>query len=376
MKNITVLGAGMVGRAIIVDLASNYNVTAADINPKSIELIPKEFGVKGLVKDLGKKENIRNLVKDADLVVNAVPGFMGFETLKTIIECKKNVIDIAFFPEDPFELNKLAIENNVTAIVDCGVAPGMCNVILGYFSGKMKVESYECFVGGLPFTRGWPYQYKAPFSPIDVIEEYTRPARIMRNGKIITKDALTEPEFIEVENIGTLEAFNTDGLRSLLYTMDVPNMLEKTMRYPGHREIMHILRETGFLNEEPIDINGTMIKPIDMTTKLLFPKWLLGQEEREFTVMQVNVVGEENGKLKKYSYKLFDIFHEKTKTSSMARTTGYACTAAVELFMNNDFSRKGICPPEFIGMEDGCLDKMLAYQKDRDIIYELHELTD
>ena len=136
--------------------------------------------------------------------------------------------------ENSLELDALAKEKNITAIVDCGVAPGMDNIILGYYNEKMKLTDFECLVGGLPKEKKWPFCYKAPFSPIDVIEEYTRPARYIENGEMITREALSDCEFVEFQGVGTLESFNSDGLRSIMFTMPhIKNMKEKTLRYPN-----------------------------------------------------------------------------------------------------------------------------------------------
>ncbi|HSD64223.1 MAG TPA: saccharopine dehydrogenase C-terminal domain-containing protein, partial [Ignavibacteriaceae bacterium] len=311
MNKITVLGAGMVGSAIAEDLSKKYEVTVCDINEERLKELKSLIPVKIKKADISDKDQLVNTIRDSDLVVGAVPGFMGFECLKAIIESGKNVVDISFFDEDPFELDRLALENNVTAIVDCGVAPGLSNIILGYHSERMKVNSFECYVGGLPFERKPPYEYKAPFSPIDVIEEYTRPARIMVNGKVVTKEALSEPELINTE-AGTLEAFNTDGLRSLLKTMKIPDMKEKTLRYPGHIQLMRALRATGFFDKEEIDIKGKTIRPVDLTSKLLFPLWKLERNEPEFTILKIRI----NGEGKEIEYSLFDKYDEATKTSS------------------------------------------------------------
>ena len=143
-------------------------------------------------------------------------------------------------------------QRGVTAVVDCGVAPGLSNMMLGYHASQGAVSSYRCLVGGLPVKRTWPWQYKAPFSPVDVLEEYTRPARLVEGGCIVTRPALSEPELVDLDPVGTLEAFNTDGLRSLLVTMrQVPDMVEKTLRYPGHIDYIRVLRESGFLGTEP-----------------------------------------------------------------------------------------------------------------------------
>ncbi|MCF7913192.1 MAG: saccharopine dehydrogenase NADP-binding domain-containing protein [Candidatus Cloacimonetes bacterium] len=371
MAKIVVLGAGMVGRAMANDLAQKYQVTVADINEDNLKLLQGKPGIVTRKADLSQKSNIQELIKDCDLVVNAVPGFMGYKTTKAVIGMGKNIVDISFFPENGLELEELAKEKGVIAVIDCGVAPGMGNVILGHHNAVMEVESYECYVGGLPFRRTLPFQYKAPFSPIDVIEEYIRPARYIRNKQLITIEALTEPEFLDFAEVGTLEAFNTDGLRSLLFTMDVPNMIEKTMRYPGHIDYMKMLRAGGFFSEVEIEVKGKMIKPIDLTAKLLIDKWKLGEAEPEYTVMRIKVCGTEQGERVCWQYDLFDRYDEKTGVSSMARTTGYSATSAVELVLNGDYKRIGISPPEFIGAVSGCLDKMLAYQKDRGVIYNV-----
>lgn len=372
MKRVIVLGAGMVGRAIAIDLAQRYDVTAVDVNEQALAPL-RDHTVQTVVADLSRTETLRRLVSDYDLAIGAVPGFLGFQTLQTVIECEKDIVDISFFPEDPFQLDALAKEKNVTAVIDCGVAPGMCNILLGYHNARMTVERYECLVGGLPVKRSWPYQYKAPFSPIDVIEEYTRPARFVENGRVITREALSDPEYIEFDEIGTLEAFNTDGLRTLLKTMKIPNMREKTLRYPGHIEYIKVLRETGFFSREPIDINGTRVSPLDVTTRLLFPKWRLDPDEPEFTVMRVTIQGLGNGQRKEYVYNLFDRFDPQTKTSSMARTTGYTCMAVATLVLEGIFTQKGIIPPEHVGVDERCFRAVLEYQKERGIHYRVTE---
>ena len=241
MKQIIILGAGMIGSAIAFDLSSQYSVTVVDIDKNKLTRLAKKFSVKTIQEDISNKVTLRRIVKSYDLVVCAVPGFMGFRTLQKIIEAGKNVVDISFFAEDPFTLDKLAKLKKVTAVVDCGVAPGLSNIILGHHNSKVKIEYFECLVGGLPFERKLPFQYKAPFSPVDVIEEYTRPARIVQNNKVVIKEALSDVEQVNIENVGTLESFNTDGLRTLITTMKIPDMKEKTLRYLGHIEYINIL---------------------------------------------------------------------------------------------------------------------------------------
>lgn len=359
-SKILILGAGRMVQAIAFDLAPDFDLTISDINQKALKKLEQKFGVKTLLLNVADKDALVKAVMPFDLVIGAVPGQYGFEMLKTVIEAGKKIVDISFAPEDAIDLNALAIKNNALAIVDIGVAPGLSNLILGHHSTNMKIESFTCMVGGLPEKRELPFEYKAPFSPIDVIEEYIRPARIMRNGKIETVMALTEPELVNIESIGELEGFVTDGLRSLLYTISVPNMMEKTLRYPGHRRLMEVFRETGFFNTETIEVNGEPIRPVDVTSKLLLPKWKLEENEKEFTAMTIAIEGQENGKHKTYNYLLIDRFDEKTGLSSMARTTGLTCASAARMVLKGLFNEVGVYPPELVGKKVACYDYIMG----------------
>lgn len=518
MKKILVLGSGMVGSAIAIDMAQRHQVMIADIHQPALSKTLDRYAIqkkqssrqhweneeqddKTMLQDeknLSRRDKsmlqhsgtlsaqlldvtdtdaLRALLLPSgrkthrettgrpqafDLVISAVPGFLGYQTLKTVIECGTDIVDISFFPENALDLDSLAIRHDVTAIVDCGVAPGMGNILLGYHDARMKVTSFECLVGGLPVARRWPFSYKAPFSPVDVIEEYTRPARYVENGCLVTRDALSDPELIDFPGIGTLEAFNTDGLRSLIHTMPhIPNMKEKTLRYPGHIEYIRVLKESGFFGTDPVRlVDGSKVRPLDLTSRLLFDQWRLGEDEEEFTVMRVIVEGLERvdaggsasgdsgpdystetgkrqasastssdgsasettasdtaphdnttsnsdtqspaapitaandsadpsapdpatlpasstsfGKLRKrVVYELLDRYCPLTRTSSMARTTGYTATAAAHLLLDRQFTRKGVHPPENIGRDESCFRFMMDYLAKRGIRY--HKKTD
>lgn len=372
MSNVIVLGAGMVGSAMAIDMAKNHNVTLTDFNQKVLDKVQQKCNnLHTELLDVTNKEQLQTTIKQHDLVICAVPGFLGFETLKAIIEAEMNVIDISFFPENSLELDTLAKEKNVTAIVDCGVAPGMDNVILGYYNEKMKLTDFECLVGGLPKVKKWPFCYKAPFSPIDVIEEYTRPARYVEHGEEVVREPLTDCDYVEFDKVGTLESFNSDGLRSIIYTMPhIPNMKEKTLRYPGHVEYVRVLKESGFFSDKSIEINGQDVSPLDFTSKILFNEWKLGDTEEELTVMRITVKGEnENGQIEEIVYNLYDEYCKDTETSSMARTTGYTATAAANLFLDGLFSEKGVFPPELVGKHETCFNYFFKYLNDRNINY-------
>lgn len=376
MKSIIVLGAGMVGSAMAIDLAKNHEVTLTDYSQDVLNTVKDRYSKMNFEQlDVTDIQLLSGRIKQFDLVICAVPGFLGFETLRHIIEAEMNVIDISFFPENSLDLDSLAKEKGVTAIVDCGVAPGMDNIILGYYNERMKLTDFECLVGGLPKVKKWPFAYKAPFSPIDVIEEYTRPARYVENGIEIVREPLTDCEYIEFDKVGTLESFNSDGLRSIIYTMPhIPNMKEKTLRYPGHVEYVRVLKESGFFGEEKIKIDGNMVRPIDFTCNILFKEWKLGAEEEELTVMRVTVKGTNpDGEVEEIIYDLHDEYDSESKTSSMARTTGYTATAAANMFLNGLFDEKGVFPPELIGHKEEVFHFMINYLKERNIHYVKRE---
>ena len=365
---IVVLGAGMVGSAIVGDLAPDAHVTVIDLDQGALDRLAARVPCRGIRADLREIPDLAPYVSDCDLVICAVPGFMGFETLEKVIRAGKDAVDISFDAEDPFLLDDLAREMGVTAVVDCGVAPGLCNIIAGYVDARLdRTERYVCYVGGLPQVRQWPYEYKAVFSPIDVLEEYTRPARYVSHGEVVVRPALSEVELIDFPGVGTLEAFNTDGLRTLARTLDAPFMKEKTLRYPGHAQLMRVFRESGFFGTEPLEVGGQRVRPIDLTSSLLFKAWKMEPGERDQTVFQVIIEGRKDGRRFRTTYDLLDRYDPETGTSSMARTTGYTCTIVARQLLHGLFTQKGISPPEVVGRTPGCFEDLMAGYAQRNI---------
>ena len=370
--NVTVLGCGLVGGPMAMDLAADRSlvVKVVDINAKALEALKNRCNVVPVHGDLSDSSRLKTIIADSDIVLSAVPGHLGFQTLRTIIEAGKNVVDIAFFAEDPFLLDDLAKQKNVTAIVDCGVMPGMGNILAAQAASQLdETEDVLILVGGLPEIREWPYEYRAVFSPIDVIEEYTRPARYVENGKLVTRPALSDVEYVHCPGVGTLEAFNSDGLRTMLKTIPAANMKEKTMRYPGHAEKIGVLRQTGFFSKEEIEIKGVRLTPLEFTARILFPMWKLKDGEGDLTVMKVTVKGKKGGQEKTYNFDLLDRYDRQNGIISMARTTGYTATSAVRMLLAGLYETKGISPPEFIGRHPKCVDFMLRQLGQRGVNY-------
>ena len=297
---------------------------------------------------------------------------MGYRTLEGVLETGVDAVDISFFEEDAFDLDALARERGRVAVVDAGVAPGLSNLILGHHEAELRsVTRFECLVGGIPAEPVAPWEYRAPFSPIDVIAEYTRPARLRREGRELTLAALSEVEEVELAGVGRLEAFNTDGLRTLLQTSDVPDLVEKTLRWPGHAERIRLLRETGFFEDAPRKLSGGVtIRPLDVSARLLSEAWRYRPGEADLTVMRAVVEGEDGHGPVRYEYRLLDRRDERTGTSSMARTTGYTATALARLVLTGRYRAPGISPPELVGRVPGSLERVLQQLEARGVRLE------
>ncbi|MBM4108470.1 MAG: saccharopine dehydrogenase [Phycisphaerae bacterium] len=360
-----VLGSGMVGSVMATDLAADpaFRVTAADARPHALELTAERARRLGVAlatapADLSNPREIRRLVEGADVVLGALASHLGFAALRTVIDAGRPCADISFMPENALELDAHARGKGVTCVVDMGVAPGMSHLLAGLAAHRLSpCESIEIYVGGLPRERRRPFEYKAAFSPADVIEEYTRPARLVEHGRVVTRPALSEPEPLDLPGVGTLEAFNTDGLRSLASTLRVPFMKEKTLRYPGHVDLMRAFRETGLFSKTPIDLNGARVVPLELTSALLFPKWSYQPGEEDLTVMRVTAAGAKGGRL---TWDLLDVYDAATRTTSMARTTAFPCTSVARLIADGALRRPGVHPPEHLAMIPGIAERLLA----------------
>jgi len=346
---------------------SDFEVISVDVNQEVLERLANEHPIQIRVEDLSTEEGVTQAVTGADIVIGSVPYSIGYTMLETVIRAGKNIVDISYFQEDPFGLDDLAKANGVTAVVDCGVVPGMANIILGYHTRKMKVNRYECYVGGIPKSRKVPLEYKSPFPVLEVLEEYTGSGRIVENGEVLVKPMLSETMTIDIDRVGTLACLNSDGLRTLICTMDIPNMLEKTLRYPGHVDQMRIFMDTGFFNENAIQVLGASVRPIDVTAALLSPLWKYEPGEADLTVMRLVISGAEDGNPVTFTYDMCDEYDPTTGTLSMAKTTGYTCTAVTKLVLEGNYSRMGISPPEFVGAEEGCWKRVESYLEERGV---------
>lgn len=355
--NIVVLGCGRVGRTVVETLTADYRVTAVDASRDALDALR---GVGGLImceRDVTDRRALERVVRDADLVVGAMPGFLGYRTLRDVVDIGKDIVDISFPAEDQLALGALARERGVTAVVDCGIAPGYWNMVVGNSVATLaSVSSATCYVGGLPLRPTEPWLYKAGYSVGDVLEMYTRPSRSIVDGRVLVEPAMSGTEIVG-SPLGDLEAFNTDGLRTMLTTMSrVPNIREKTLRYPGHLDRVGRLADLGMLSYDPVAVVShdtgarSHVRPIEVLQGMLADEWRMGPDEEDVTVMRIDIEGTtREGADVVVTHELLD--RAQAGHSSMARTTGFTCCAVVDAFMSRRLTSTGVVPPEHIGAD-------------------------
>nr|ANV79975.1 putative saccharopine dehydrogenase [uncultured Candidatus Thalassoarchaea sp.] len=323
MSDVIALGCGLVGKFVIKRLIENGNsVTVVDLKvPTEIATLEQVTTVEGDVFSI-----IESLPQNK-VVVNMLPGRIGDRVRPKLIESGHQIIDLAFTLEDPIKYSELAKNNNCSLLWDVGIAPGLSNMLVKRGSKMLgELDVVHIKVGGNPSKIDSGWSYMAPFSPSDVIEEYTRPARIIENNQSVTVPALSQRHLIDVEYHGKMEAFLTDGLRSIMDSIPAKEMKEFTVRWPGH-------------------IDKWITEGIDMEENELLNEWKFDNSREEFTWLEVKVEKEDS----KLRWMVYD--NGKDGDSSMARTTGLVTAACAILFlekgpMGGCGLEPGIHPPE------------------------------
>lgn len=383
MQRVLVLGAGMVGRVIAGDLAgsSDLSVAIVDASPEALGDVKAAWpAIETIQSNLADPQSITSLAGSVDVVIGALPSKLGKAALSAVIESGTNYVDISFMAENALDLDEAARAQGVTAVTDCGVAPGLSNLLVGYAASQLStVDDVRIYVGGLPTARHWPYQYKAGFAPHDVIEEYTRPARIVRQGALVEAEALSEPEHLEIDGLGTVTAFLTDGLRSLVSTINARNMVEKTIRYPGHCELMAVLRHIGLFGTEPIAVGSdrTPVRPVDLTSALLFPQWTFEPGEADLTVMRIVVSGQQaDGSRRTFQWDLLDRYDPSSGIRSMSRCTAFPAAITTRLILEGSFNRPGVCAPEVMAGDPAVFDRIIMELRQRHVLLKENHRTD
>ena len=338
MVDAIALGCGLVGNFVVQQLAErDLKIHVVDlVIPDSIKLHSN------ITFDEGDIFKIKENLPNSNLIINMLPGRIGESMRELFILEGKDIVDLAFTEEDPTKHHQLAVENKSTVIWDVGIAPGLSNMIMKMEFGSNEIITEATIkVGGNPSKPDDEWSYMAPFSPSDVIEEYTRPARIIDDNGEKTVPALTDLHKINVEGYGTMEAFLTDGLRSLLYSGFSQSMREYTVRWPGHIE--------KWLETKENYDEGELIEA-----------WKFDSERDEFTWMEICI------KNQKETIQWIICDNGKDGHSSMARTTGLVTMACVLEFINPEKTMKnnlgnGVFSPE--KLSDDSIERIIRLMK-------------
>jgi len=379
---IIVLGCGNIGSVAAQDLAESLpsaEIVMSDINKARAEQAASKIGrdnVSWIQTDASNLSELENALRKFDLAVGALPGAMGYRVCKASVSAKVDIVDVSFMPEDVMSLNKAALKAGVCILPDCGMSPGLGSMLVGHAASKLdQVESVHMLNGGLPEKPVPPLAYVTTWSVKDLIELYTREVKIVKEGKVIQVEAMTGLEEITFPRVGKLEAFYTDGLRTLLHTLKgAKDMWEKSLRYPGHVEKIKLLKTLGFFDEKPIEVDNLKVPPREVTAKLLERK-LRRPDVSDIVAMLVEVRGLKDGKRIAYTYQMLDRYDRKRKVTAMARTTAYTTSVVAQLVAKKAIEEKGVIPPEKIGMNEKLYKKFMGMMKKRRIVVKESKKT-
>jgi lysine 6-dehydrogenase len=348
-----VLGSGMMGEAIAQDMADCKDVDEVlltDLDKKKVEVAvaglrsKKVYGSRLDVKDI---QSARKLMKGFDVAVCALPEGLNIYVARAAIGAHVHVVDLAY-GSMMLSLDERAKNAGITILVDCGVAPGITNILAGYGASLMDdVEDIRIVCGGLPQKPLPPLDYSITWSTRGLIDMYCERTKVVRNGRIVEVEAMSDLERIDFPGIGELEAFATDGLSTLLMTMKgkVRNMVEKTARYPGHAEKILAMRSLGMFETKPVVVGGVKVVPRDMAIAVL-DKSLKHDDMKDLIVLRVDVSGKKGGKHSERSFVMVERYDEKRGVTAMARTTGYTAAIVARMIGRGEIIDRGIVPPE------------------------------
>ncbi|MDD3803943.1 MAG: saccharopine dehydrogenase C-terminal domain-containing protein [bacterium] len=353
MKKAIILGAGRQGLTAGEFLREkNTEVSFIDVNNDNLKEAAKA-GFKSTKKSLSCFEDVAKAVKNFDLAISALPARLGRMAQLGAIASGVNMVDVSYSEDDPLKLHSLAKKHKVTIIPDAGIAPGTSNLMAGrLYKSFDKAETIKIYVGGMPEKNLPPLGYSITWSPEDLVSEYERKAKIQRNFKRLTVEPLTGVEKIEFKGFEPLDAFYTDGLRTLSKTLkSVKNLEEKTMRYKGHIEKIKFLFEMGYFEDKAGDT-------CPRKTSLELLKRIKYKNVRDVLLMRVIGEGTKGGKKKRIEYEIID-FADK-KHSAMERTTGYSLGAFSYWLLKNPQRSGGILTPEEIGMNEESFESIIS----------------
>jgi lysine 6-dehydrogenase len=354
-----VLGAGLQGSACAFDLLQNADVREvrlADLNVDHLPPFLAPFSGPRLIPtrvDVRAREAVLALMRQSDAVMSAIPYYFNYPLAELAVEAGVHFCDLGGNTEIVFqqkELNEQAESKGVTIIPDCGLAPGMVNVLAQYGISQLdSVSAVRMFVGGLPQHPEPPLNYQIVYSLEGVLDYYTTLSWVLREGKRKQVRALSERETVRFgDSVGDLEAFHTAGGLSTMpfrYEGRIPSMEYKTLRYPGHAHIMEAIRELGLLSLDPVDVKGIKVVPRDLVVATIGPK-LRKPDGRDLVALRVIVAGKKHGAARTLSWELIDRYDERNGISAMMRTTGYSLSITGQMQVRGEITPPGVHTPD------------------------------
>jgi lysine 6-dehydrogenase len=326
-SRIVVLGGGAQGRVIASDLARSLPGSRIDVADVQRPPLPELPNLGFVEADLSTPSAVARLISNYDLAVGALPSRFGFGAMKAAIEARRNLIDVSFSAQDPLSLDADAKRAGVTIVPDCGLAPGLSNLLIGAAVANQTPDEIVILVGGVAEDRAAPYGYVVTWSLDDLLEEYTRPARIIQNGAVTTVPVFSGLERVPVDGVGEMEAFYSDGLRTLLVTVPgVRDMGEKTLRWPGHAEAVRPLVAAGLLVDE---LRARCIATPARDIVALVVRLRFGKRIEQTTMV--------------------DRFDPRSGLTAMSRTTALTTATVARLAAEEGLDVPGVQPLEKLG---------------------------
>ena len=368
---VVVLGAGLMGREIARDLSASDKVEKVYLADLDIEMVNDFINEANLQKieavycNAEDEQQLRDIISKGDVCVNALFYEFNERVANAAIDVGVHSVDlgghIGEVTENVLKLDEQAKEKNVTIIPDLGLAPGMINILVGYGASKLdRVESIQLYVGGIPVKPEPPLNYTRVFSLEGVIDHYTEPAKIIRDGQLVKVESLSGVEPIYFDHFGTLEAFYTSGGTSTLYKTfpNVKTLEYKTVRYKGHAEKFQLLRELGFFDRDNIvNVDGVEVKVRSVVREALKKKLYLGKKQ-DAVVLRAIIVGEKSGEQVTYEYETILKRDENSEVTAMAQATAGTIASVAIMIGEGTISQRGVFPPEMIVPGKEFIEKM------------------
>jgi lysine 6-dehydrogenase len=354
-----VLGAGLQGSACAYDLLQNPAVAEVRLADLHVDHLPgflAPYSGKRLIPtrlDVRDREAVLAVMRESDAVMSAIPYYLNFEMARLAVEAGAHFSDLGGNTEIVFkqrELDAQAREKGISVIPDCGLAPGMVNILAEHGIQQLdQVQAVRLYVGGLPQHPEPPLNYHIVYSLEGVVDYYTTLSWVLRDGQRTQVEALSELEQVDFpQPVGALEAFHTAGGLSTMafrYEGKIPTMEYKTLRYPGHAHIIEAIRELGLLSLTPVDVKGVKVVPRDVFVATAGPR-LTKRDGHDLVALRVTVEGTKGGQPKKLGWELLDYYDESLGISAMMRTTGYSLSITAQMQVAGAIKNPGVYTPD------------------------------